>query len=179
MKILSVLGSPRRKGSTSLALAEYLRAIKENTENQVDEVFLADMNIHGCTECLGCRRNGGTCVIKDDMQVLYEKLDSADLIIIATPVFWFNMTAQTKAFIDRWFAVYEKSLAGKKLSLISTFGDSNHKTSGYTILEDSIKTICNFIGMELVHSYAFSAEEFDNPNLNNRLAELYKLGKEI
>ena len=66
----------------------------------VEKIVLSDLNIHPCRHCDGCV-NTGLCVIRDDMQGLYPKLRQADRIIIASPVFFLNLSAQTKAMIDR------------------------------------------------------------------------------
>lgn len=101
MKILAVVGSPRKKGNTSFLVQEAIRSFtKENIETEI--VFLRDYDIKDCIGCEGCR-DTLECVIKDDMQKLYPKILEADGIILASPTYYYNVTAHMKAFIDRCY----------------------------------------------------------------------------
>ena len=103
--VMIALGSPRKRGNSS-ALAARLAAGARSGGSQVETFWLHGMNIKPCTACGGCRKkNHVDCVIKDDMQDLYPKLRSADVIVIASPIYWFNFSAQTKLFMDRWYGL--------------------------------------------------------------------------
>jgi multimeric flavodoxin WrbA len=103
MKILGVSCSPRKKGSTIAMLEKALAGAKvEGAE--VELYSVAGKNIQPCDGCWGCIKTG-KCHIKDDMQELYEKLVTADGIIFGTPIYFWGMTAQAKAVMDRTIAL--------------------------------------------------------------------------
>jgi multimeric flavodoxin WrbA len=113
MKILGISGSPRKNGVTVAMLEQALGAA--GAEGAETELFsVAGKNIQPCDGCWECT-NTGKCHIQDDMQELYEKMLAADGIIFGTPVYFYSMTAQSKAVIDRsiLFGHPEKSLTNK------------------------------------------------------------------
>ena len=106
VKVLGIFGSPRRGGNTELLLAEALRgAAGEGAE--VEQVRLCDREIHPCRGCQACFRDG-TCIVDDDMQALYPTLAAAAVIIIASPIYFYGITAQAKAMVDRCQALWAR-----------------------------------------------------------------------
>jgi multimeric flavodoxin WrbA len=103
MKILSICCSPRKKGNTEILLKEALAAAKK-VGAETELFTVTGKNIKPCLACNTCRKEG-ICAQKDDMQSLYDKLLDADGIILGTPVYFYNMTAQCKAIIDRTVAL--------------------------------------------------------------------------
>lgn len=97
--VLGVLGSPREGGNTEMLLEAALEGAAE-AGARVEKVRLGALNISPCTACDGCA-DGVRCVLEDDMSSLYPKLEEADVIILASPVYFYGVTAQMKAFIDR------------------------------------------------------------------------------
>ena len=132
-RILVIKGSPREKGNSSL-LADQLAAGARAAGAQVEVFILQNMNIQACNACDACQEspeNG--CILEDDMRELYPKLRQANAIAIATPIYWFTMSAQTKLFIDRWYAMESpqgNALQGKTFGIILTYGDTDPVTSG-------------------------------------------------
>jgi len=103
MKILAVSGSPRKNGNTVILLNEALKgARREGAKTELYSV--SGKTIAPCDACISCRKTG-KCHIDDDMQELYPKLLEADGIIMGTPIYLYTMAAQTKAIIDRTFAL--------------------------------------------------------------------------
>ncbi|RJQ13404.1 MAG: flavodoxin family protein [Nitrospiraceae bacterium] len=99
MKIIAFNGSPRRRGNTELLLAETVKGIEQ--AGLTVEVFnLNSMNIKPCQDCGGCNETG-ECVIRDDMDKIYGAIRAADRVILASPIFFFSLSAQAKAMIDR------------------------------------------------------------------------------
>ena len=91
------------------------------------------MDIRPCDACDICQETRQGCIIEDDMQILYPKLQDADAIVIASPIYWFTIRAQTKLFIDRWYALQGASgnlLAGKQFGVVLAYGDTDPYTSG-------------------------------------------------
>lgn len=99
MKILAFLGSPRQDGNTETLLKEAIRGINDSGCD-VTLFRLNDMNIRPCQNCGGCNETG-ICVIDDGMNIIYDSIRKADRIILASPIFFFGLSAQTKTMIDR------------------------------------------------------------------------------
>lgn len=116
--MLGLFGSPRRGGNTDLLLEEMLKGTQSKGA-EIERIFLSDWDISGCRECRSCEATGN-CVVQDQMQELYPKLSEADYIILASPIFFYGVTAQAKRMIDRcqalWARKYvlRKSPVGKK-----------------------------------------------------------------
>jgi multimeric flavodoxin WrbA len=101
VKVLGIVGSPRKGGNTEIMLEEALAAAREaGAETEI--VRIADKNIAPCDACYSCRKTG-VCKIKDDMQPIYKQLEAADGVFFATPVYFYSVTAQLKTVIDRMF----------------------------------------------------------------------------
>ncbi len=99
MKVLIISCSPRKNGNTELLLKEAFKGAS-NAKADVEFFRLQEFKIHPCLECLSCHKSG-KCVLNDDMQMLYSKLINMDAIILVSPIFFMNISAQGKAFIDR------------------------------------------------------------------------------
>ncbi len=178
MKILSVLGSPDKKGSTSVLVDEYLRGVGSKYNNlETTKVYTHHEEIKPCRGCHACKMSDEIiCVIKDDMHNYFDKLKEADVILLATPIYWFGMTAQIKAFIDRIYAIdYIKELKGKKLVLLTTFAAEDKSISGTNNVINEIKSICDYIGIDFAQEYGASSSEPINEN-EKVLKEIYELG---
>jgi multimeric flavodoxin WrbA len=114
MKVVAFLGSPRKNGNTELLLKETIRGIEESGHT-VETYNLNLMKIKPCQDCGGCNEEG-KCIVQDDMDIIYDAIRSADRIILASPIFFFAMSAQTKAMIDRCQSFWcEKYLLKKPL----------------------------------------------------------------
>ena len=101
MKILVLLGSPRKNGNSQTLSDTVIAGIKETTSCTVDSIYLHGLkDIHPCRGCGGCEKTG-MCVIKDDMIEIYNTIDAADLIFAVTPVYFYGPSAQIKTCIDR------------------------------------------------------------------------------
>ena len=112
MKILGIVCSPRKNGNTQILIEEALDAAREKGA-ETEMVLVADKQISPCDACDGCLEDG-VCVIEDDMQEIYQKLEDADGIIFGTPVYFINVSAQAKAVIDRTYAfLWTRKLRGK------------------------------------------------------------------
>jgi multimeric flavodoxin WrbA len=122
MKILGIAASPNKKGNTVLLLTEALKGAKQEGA-QIELFSVAGKTIAPCDNCGACHKTD-ECAIKDDMQELYDKLLEADGIIFGTPVYFYNMTAQLKAIIDRTIGMNRpgKSLANKVGAAVVTGG---------------------------------------------------------
>jgi multimeric flavodoxin WrbA len=106
VKILAIYGSPRRKGNTALLLQEAVRGARE-AGAEVQEVVLRDLKISPCLEIYGCKK-AGRCAIQDDFQDLYDQLLACQGLMLASPIFFYSVSAHTKSMIDRCQSLWVK-----------------------------------------------------------------------
>jgi len=104
MKVLGIMGSPRRQSNTEILLDRALEGARE-AGAEVEKVLVSKLKISPCLEIYACLKDGN-CAIKDDMQVLYQKLLEADHVVFASPMFFYGITSQAKAIIDRCQALW-------------------------------------------------------------------------
>ncbi len=120
MKVIAFLGSPRVDGNTELLLNETVRAVSElGHEVQIYKLNL--MRIKPCQDCGGCDKTG-VCIINDDMSEIYQSIREADRVILASPIFFFGLSAQAKAMVDRCQAFWCEKYLLKKLIPEGPFG---------------------------------------------------------
>lgn len=180
--VLILNGSPREKGN-SATLANQLTLGANEAGAEVESIYLHDMDIRPCDACDFCQEDGSGCVIADDMQSLYPKLRAADVIVIATPVYWFSLGAQMKLCIDRWYAMEHPSgfeLAGKKLALVMVYGDTDLYTSGGINVIYTLEAICRYTGLEMggiVHGTANDVGDAENDPV--LMARAFQLGQTL
>lgn len=109
MKSIVILNGAGKKNGNTAALIKAFRIGAEESGNSVTEFYLQNMNIRGCMDCQGCARkpqgDPAPCVQKDDMQQIYNAYADCDVIVFATPVYWFTISAQLKLAVDRLYAI--------------------------------------------------------------------------
>jgi len=149
MKILGILGSPRRGGNTELLLEEVLKGA-EAEGAEAERLRLTDYNIIPCKECLACYRDGN-CILLDDMAKIYPKLLDADIVILASPIFFYGVTAWAKALIDRCQALCARKYQLKDPSL----GKEGKKRKGFFLSTGGTKGQKVFEGAKLTAKYFF------------------------
>jgi multimeric flavodoxin WrbA len=144
MKVLGIMGSPRLKGNTDLLLDESLKGAKSQGAD-VEKIVVDKLEITPCREYYGCLRDGN-CVIRDDMDAIYPKLLEADAIIVASPMFFYAVTAQLKALIDRCQATWARKYVLKNLPESDRKGAfiAVGATRGEKLFEGSILTVKYF-----------------------------------
>lgn len=113
VKVLGIVGSPRRENTYKLVEA-VVEAVAQKKTVETELVHLADLDIKHCSGCSDFCEKTGECKIQDDMQTLYSKLKEADVLLIGTPTYYWNVTGLVKDFIDRTNPLYHtESLKGK------------------------------------------------------------------
>lgn len=106
-RIVILNGSPRKKGNTSMLVKAFTEGA-ESVGNTVTEFFLDSMEIHGCKGCFGGHSSRACpCVQKDDMAQIYPAVKECDVVVLATPLYYWNMSGQIRTVIDRLFALEE------------------------------------------------------------------------
>jgi multimeric flavodoxin WrbA len=187
MKVLGIYGSPRKGGNTELLLRELLRGCR-GVGAEVEEVFLRDLKITPCLEIYACRKDG-KCPIHDDMESLYPKLVEADLLALASPIFFYAVSAHVKAFIDRCQAMW-----ARKYLLNQAIAPGRPQRKGVFLAVGGSKGSKIFDGPLLTMKYFFDSldisfyrsllfkeidgkgEILEHPTA---LAEAFALGKEL
>jgi multimeric flavodoxin WrbA len=182
-QVLVVLGSPRRKGNSSTLAAQISRGAK-SAGAEVETVFLHALEISPCRGCDTCKKpNTKGCAIKDDMQEIYQKLTDADAWVIASPVYWFTMSAQTKTFMDRCYALtaYAKNpFAGKRIAIAMSYGDADPVKSGCVNALRTFQDAYRYTGSKIVGMVYGSAVEVGEIAGNKALMrEAEELGKRL
>lgn len=116
-KVLVLAGSPRKRGNSDLLCDEFIRGARESG-NAAEKIYVQDLKIGPCRACYGCRSTG-RCVQRDDMEELLEKMITADVIVLATPVYFYSMDGQLKTMIDRTLPRYTE-IKNKEIFFIAT-----------------------------------------------------------
>ena len=157
MRVLGVVGSPRKEGNTDMLVDEALRGARE-AGRETDKIFLNDLRITPCQSvCTEYCEKTGDCKIKDDMSPIYSTLYDSDPVILGTPIYWYGPSAQLKAFIDRWYAFshpkFAERMRGKHLILIAPFEETDSSAADglVTMIEKTAKYLkCEFSDKLLV-----------------------------
>ena len=182
-KIIIVMGSPRKEGNSAILATQVAKGAEESGAD-VGSFYLHDMDISPCSACDSCRKETEKdCVIDDGMRPLYPVLREADALVIASPIYWFTMSAQTKLFLDRCYALggpQGHDFKGVQIGIILTYADPDPFISGAVNALRAFQDAFNYIGAPIVgmiYGSALKAGEIkDNGDL---MEEAYQLGKKL
>jgi len=182
-KVLVILGSPRRKGNSAALANQIIKGVK-SAKAAVETIYLQGMKIAPCKACDTCRKTRSKgCAIKDDMQELYSKVIEADALVIASPVYWFNMSAQTKIFLDRLHglpAYKEDALKGKRVAIAMSYGGEDPFDSGCVNALRSFQDVFAYKESNIAGMVYGKAEEAGEIGSNEKLMqEAFDLGKKL
>jgi len=185
LRILGIMGSPRLGGNTDLLLDAALNGAR-SAGAEVEKIVVDKLNISPCREHYGCLENGN-CIIRDDMDALYPKLLDADGIVVASPMFFYGITAQLKALIDRCQALWARKHvlkqswpgAGRKGAFIAVGA-----TRGETLFDGSIATVKYFfktIGVEYAQELLIRGvdQKGDIQKHPSALKDAFELGQRL
>jgi len=187
MKVLGIHGSPRGGGNTELLLKEFLRGCMDGGA-EVEEVFLRELKISPCLEIYACKKTG-ECPLQDDMKPLYQKLVDADILAVASPVFFFAVSAHLKAMIDRCQALWARKYllrqpvapgrTGRKGIFLAVGGAKLGKIFDGPLL--TMKYFFDALDMPFVRSLLYKGvdEKGEIRQHPTAMAEAYALGKKI
>jgi len=182
-KVIILLGSPRKKGNSALLAAEAARGARAAGAT-AKTIYLHGLDIRPCTACNACqKKNAKGCVIADDMRELYPKLQAADALLLATPVYWFTMSAQMKLWLDRCYALITPeghALSGKKIGIVLTYGAPDVFSSGGVNALRTFQDAFNFVGAKIVGMLYASAWQAGEVKKNRALLKQARdLGKSL
>jgi multimeric flavodoxin WrbA len=182
-KVLVLLGSPRKKGNSAILAAQITRGAK-TAKAKVETIYLHGKNIAPCKACFACqKKNSKGCSIPDDMQELYPKLIEADAWVIASPVYWFTVSAQTKLFMDRCFALPaygNDPFKGKRIAVAMTYGGNDPFDSGCVNALRTFQDAFGYIEAKIVGMVYGSAMDAGEIRANQKvMQEAIELGKKL
>lgn len=177
MKVLAIQGSPRKNGNTATLLKHYIQGLeKSHSDAEIKLINVAEKNIQSCRGCQVCRNSQGKCAINDEMQEIYPKILEADLIIMATPIYWWSITAQAKQFLDRFYAInFGHNFKGKKFVLLMTYAGED-PNSGVEIIKNMFNDICEYLEMDFIQSYGICTGEVAVQDNSKVKEDVYNLG---
>ncbi len=151
MKVVGIYGSPRKDGNSDILLDRALDGAAAYGA-EVVKIYVRDMDFSGCLECGGCD-DTGACVVQDDMQGVYDVLLGARIIFLASPVFFYSLSAQVKAFIDRCQALWSRRRIGKTAEERKL----HEGGKGYLLMVGAAAGPYLFTGGEFTAKYFFDA----------------------
>ena len=175
MRILVLNGSPRSKGNTK-RMVEAFRTGAEAAGHQVDVADVCRMKINGCLACEYCHTKGnGTCIQKDDMQGVYALLREAEMLVIASPIYYHGVSGQLKCVLDRFYsAAYPRKPKNlRKVAMILSSGDADmYDGAMFSYQGDFL----DYLGLE--NMGVFTAHGSENGSAA-KLDELEKFGNSL
>lgn len=175
--ILILSGSPRKNGNSDILCDEFARGAVE-AGNIVEKVFLRDKKIGYCNACYYCRNNDGVCAIKDDMTLILERMHWADVIVLASPVYFYSIDAQMKTVIDRTLAQWTK-LKNKEFYYIMTCADEDKAAMDVTLECFRGFAVCLKGSKEKGVIYGTGTYEAGSVKEKKTMQEAYVMGKEV
>jgi multimeric flavodoxin WrbA len=173
--VLVLSGSPRKGGNSDLLCDQFVLGATE-AGCQVEKIFIGGKRINYCIACDACQGNGGKCVQKDDMAEILDKMISADVIVMATPVYFYTMNAQMKTLIDRTYARYT-AVSNKEMYFIMTAAVGNKDLLERTIESFRGFTACLSGAREKGVIYGTGAWNKGDIKKSPAMVQAYEMGK--
>lgn len=176
-KVLILSSSPRRGGNSDMLCDEFMRGAAE-AGHEVEKIFLRDKTVHYCTGCSTCSFYQKPCPQQDDAAEIISKMLAADLIVMATPVYFYTMSAQMKTLIDRCCGLYTK-MKNKEFYFIVTAAEEDRK-----LLERTVDTFQGFLDClqnPVVKGVVYGAGVWHVGDIKDKpvMLETYELGRKI
>ena len=176
-KVLILSASPRKGGNSDLLCDQFMRGAKE-AGSQVEKISLRDKKINYCRGCGTCQENGGKCIQKDDMAEVLDKMISADVIVMATPVYFYTMNGQMKTLIDRTCPRYTE-INNKEIYFIVAAADSSKKAMERTLEGFRGFTSCLTEAREKGVIYGTGAWKKGDIKGSKAMTQAYQMGKKV
>lgn len=176
MKILVLTGSPRKNGNSATLADNFIKGAEEagHTVVRFDAAF---KKVHPCIACNKCGMDG-PCIFKDDFEFVRENIVDADAVVFATPMYYFGISAQLKAVIDRFYAINGKIHRPKKAVLLMTY--ANSAASEAEPIKKHYEVLLNYLGWQdagqVIASGVWPVAAIKNTDYPQKA---YELGKRI
>ncbi len=168
MKIMAIMGSPRKKGNSSFLTERFLAKAREKG-GEISSYFLEEMNYKGCKACGACKKTHDRCVISDDLTAVLDEMRLADIIIYAAPNYFADVSGQFKLFLDRTYSLLTPEFmtganrsrlpTGKHLVFIFTQGAPEKFFKEIPDKYSHLKEYFNFSGFHIIHGGNLFAPE--------------------
>lgn len=178
MRILTLQGSPNRNGSTAMLADEFARGARQ-AGHDVERIDVAYAGVRPCTGCVACGYGARQCVQRDGMAAITEKVLAADMLVLATPLYYYGMTAQLKCVIDR-FCADNSAIAGRRLDAVLLADAWNADDWTFDALVAHYETLCRYLSMRdrgQVLGYGCGAPSMTRAS--EHLREAYELGASL
>jgi multimeric flavodoxin WrbA len=174
MKILSLIGTPRKGSNTDLLVDQILKGSKRG-KHTTQKLYLYDYEILPCRDCRDCKKGQYLCTLDDEMQKIYPKMEKADLIIFGTPNYWNGPTGKMKLLIDRMRPfVPSRKLKGKKWVVVSPSAEGPRSCK---LLVEMLRLSFDYLGMKFAGKVLVKAYEKGEIKKNPKaLKEVFEFG---
>jgi multimeric flavodoxin WrbA len=179
MKAVIAEASPKREENSVTIAKQLIHGLKTNKDAELTELYLEDLDIKFCRGCWSCLKRGEPgYVIEDDMKWIYPKLYEADVMVLATPIYWWHINAQMKKFIDRFEGLLDGSgpnnLSGRTLVVVLTYVAED--PDGVYLAIQMFRSIAGWAGMDL-RVIQYNSDKGHVNMAQEKLEEAYELGK--
>lgn len=176
-RIVILVGSLRKGGNTELLAGAFAEVA--GLHNKVEVVSVADYSIHPCTGCNRCFSNEDhACVQDDDMALIYEKLRKADTLVVASPVYFYGISAQLKALVDRLHTPMRNAFSIRRLGLILVGAATLPDLFDPIVMQ--YRMICRFFNLESIGTVLVSgAREKGDVKYRDSMQRAFELGSKL
>ena len=175
-KVLVISGSPRKGGNSDTLCDQFIKGANE-AENDVEKIFIRDKKINFCTGCYACKKDGN-CIQKDDMAEILGEIMMADVVLMATPVYFYTMDGQMKTLIDRTVPLYSR-MKNKDMYFIAAAAESSKSALERTI--DGFRGFMDCYEGFREKGIIYAAGVWNIGEVNNTkyMTEAYDMGKNV
>lgn len=176
MKILVITGSPRKNGNSNTLADNFIKGAQEagHTVVRFDSAF---KNVHPCIACNKCGMNG-QCVFRDDFEFVKANIIDSDAVVFITPMYYFGVSAQIKAVIDRFCAINGQISKPKKAALLMTYADTSEKEAQPII--NHYEVLLNYLGWTDIGKIIAPGVWVEGDVMNTHYPQkAYELGKNL
>lgn len=175
-RVLILSSSPRKNGNSDTLCHNFASGAKDSG-NEVMEIFINDKNINYCKACAYCEKHNGVCTIKDDMVDIIKEIFASDVIVFASPVYFYSLSGQMKTLIDRLVTAY-RLITNKEVYYIFAAGDKN---PNFKIIELCMRGLVScFAGSKVMGMIqASGVRKKGEVSYTEYLNEAYKMGAEV
>ena len=177
-KNVVILAASPRKGGNSDLLCDQFRRGAEEAKHEVEVVYLRDRRIEHCAACGFCKSSGGRCARQDDMAEVLDKMVHADVIVMATPIYFYTMNGQLKTLIDRTYARYTE-ISNKEMYFMMTAAVSGRSLLDRTLEEFRGFTTCLSGAREAGVIHGTGAWNMGDIKGSPAMAQAYEMGKNV
>jgi multimeric flavodoxin WrbA len=177
MKILALIGSPRRGGNTDLLVDQVLEGYSSRGDG-TEKIRLYDVEIEACLDCRRCKKGDRTCTLSDGMREVYPKLDEADVIVFGTPIYWYGPSGKMKLFIDRIRPYIASGKLRGKAGVVVAPSEEGPGCCGP--LTEMLRMSFDYLGMKFAGSILARAYEKGEVGENaEEMKRAYELGRSL